>query len=517
MPETQIRKQLPKSGFKYVTSNILIPSVLNERVYTPLSLEVSFLVDAIMNFLYLVALLSICSKGSLHSLQSEGLHERDSKVRFLPTTSEQTGNYWIATDRIKRNGDNVTGISPPTTRKRKKARVGTTPRSLNITGIIGYLNENIGDNIKDLQKNVGKFECNIDNGGCSQFCSEASHRKCSCFSGFVLAGDDKSCLDIDECSSGGNGCSHLCINTHGSYRCACPRGLRLGDDQRTCGDVNECLLRNGHGPCQDKCVNSLGSYECSCTLAGTRLGLNRHSCVDIDECTEGTSGCSHECINVVGGAFCTCPAGMELWSDYKTCRESSGSMEQNDAPAVAVVAKDESICPPLAAPEHGFFYCSQKTTGYSNREDALCQLVCPSGFKTLGDYKVICNPNGKWNGPKTGKCLAILERNFNPLRNYIDFIWDYPKPKIICSASRLLYVKKQDRLAYVSFSLPKTNVDWSNVQSYPPEIKKNLEAYLPQGNHWVVFKATHPETKLTAKCIISIIVKREPQESIDGS
>lgn len=194
----------------------------------------------------------------------------------------------------------------------------------------------------------------------------------------------------------------MCINTHGSYRCTCPRGLRLGDDQRTCVDVNECLLRNGHGPCQDVCTNVKGSYVCSCTLPGTRLSLNRHTCMDIDECSERTSGCSHGCINVIGGAFCTCPDGMELGSDYKTC---SASMEQNDEPALVNSA---SICPPLVAPEHGFFYCPQKKSVYSNREDALCQLVCPSGYKTLGDYKVICNTDGKWTGPKSGKCIGTL-------------------------------------------------------------------------------------------------------------
>ncbi|KAK5642816.1 hypothetical protein RI129_008983 [Pyrocoelia pectoralis] len=513
-----------------------------------------------MNVFYLLILLTLCYEESngVESSQPEVLHETHTKVRFVQNKNQNATHhpYWPITERIKRKGENYNNQNATKLvkiRRRKKNRIGTTPRSLNITEIIGYLNENNDDNVKvlnpvvsghfndlghsilrqndgrnstvdnvignlkDLHKTVERFECDVDNGGCSQFCSETSQRRCGCFAGFLLGSDNKSCLDINECTSGRSKCSHLCINTHGSYRCACPRGLRLDDDQLSCVDVNECLLRNGHGPCQDICVNSVGSYKCSCSLPGTRLSFNRHSCEDINECAERISGCSHGCINVIGGAFCTCPRRMELGSDHKTCvrAETENSlldnMEQNDAPVV--IERDANLCPPLVPPKPGFFYCPQKKSGYSNnREDSLCQLVCPSGYKTLGDYKVMCNSDGSWTGSKTGKCLAILERNFNPMKNYIDFIWDYPKPKIICSASRMLYVKKEQRLAYVSFSIPKTNVDWSNVVSYPPEVKKNLDAYLPQGHHWVVFKATHPETKLTAKCIISIIVKREPEE-----
>ena len=41
--------------------------------------------------------------------------------------------------------------------------------------------------------------------------------------------------DMDECSVfEGQLCSHICINTIGSYRCDCPRGLTLAQDQSTC-------------------------------------------------------------------------------------------------------------------------------------------------------------------------------------------------------------------------------------------------------------------------------------------
>ena len=41
--------------------------------------------------------------------------------------------------------------------------------------------------------------------------------------------------------------------------------------------------------------------------------------LDIDECTRGTSGCDHNCINTNGSYYCTCMDGYELESDNHTC------------------------------------------------------------------------------------------------------------------------------------------------------------------------------------------------------
>ena len=41
--------------------------------------------------------------------------------------------------------------------------------------------------------------------------------------------------------------------------------------------------------------------------------------VDIDECTEGTSGCEQVCANTNGGFGCSCFPGYSPKSDNKTC------------------------------------------------------------------------------------------------------------------------------------------------------------------------------------------------------
>ena len=40
---------------------------------------------------------------------------------------------------------------------------------------------------------------------------------------------------------------------------------------------------------------------------------------DINECTDGSSGCSQKCINIPGSFICDCHKGYQLSIDQKTC------------------------------------------------------------------------------------------------------------------------------------------------------------------------------------------------------
>ena len=40
---------------------------------------------------------------------------------------------------------------------------------------------------------------------------------------------------------------------------------------------------------------------------------------DIDECTEGISGCSQNCTNMMGSYTCSCNSGFSLLPDNRTC------------------------------------------------------------------------------------------------------------------------------------------------------------------------------------------------------
>ena len=41
--------------------------------------------------------------------------------------------------------------------------------------------------------------------------------------------------------------------------------------------------------------------------------------LDHDECSVDNGGCSHTCINTLGGHTCDCPDGYNMTQDSKTC------------------------------------------------------------------------------------------------------------------------------------------------------------------------------------------------------
>ncbi|KAF2901587.1 hypothetical protein ILUMI_04600 [Ignelater luminosus] len=389
-----------------------------------------------------------------------------------------------------------------------------------------------------------RLSCAENNGGCAHFCNETKTPKCSCLEGFMLAWDGRTCVDINECSNNNGGCEKICTNILGSYYCDCPRGLRISDDLKTCEDINECLLRNGHGPCQDVCTNTFGSYFCKCSnLTGTRLSTDKHTCEDVNECIEGKSGCSHGCINTHGRAFCTCPEGMELETNWKTCydinecenekiqkqckygcQNTIGSYrcmdflekEQNDQmPSVP----EHISCPALFLPRHGFFHCSRKKVApggfrtrngrvrITNRPGTYCELVCPAGYKNVGDYRVFCSVNGVWIGEKMGQCSLLLGRNYDLRYNYIEVTWAFPKPKLKCPPPLSIQLQPGQEVVNIKLPPPKASVDWKYIESDPPWAK-SLEANLTQGHHWITFKATDPYSQLSSKCIVYIKIKK---------
>ena len=53
---------------------------------------------------------------------------------------------------------------------------------------------------------------------------------------------------------------------------------------------------------------------CVCMCEKRRFVLT-----DINECTEDTDDCSHDCYNTVGSYLCDCPTGYELDTDEINC------------------------------------------------------------------------------------------------------------------------------------------------------------------------------------------------------
>ncbi|XP_023659237.1 EGF-containing fibulin-like extracellular matrix protein 2 isoform X2 [Paramormyrops kingsleyae] len=127
---------------------------------------------------------------------------------------------------------------------------------------------------------------------------------CHCPDGYSKIGVE--CVDIDECRY--RYCQHGCINMPGSFACQCEPGFQLAGNNRSCTDVNECEMGT---PCQQRCYNTYGSFLCRCEQ-GYELGPDGISCNDIDECSYSTYLCQYRCMNEPGKFSCVCPEGYQL-------------------------------------------------------------------------------------------------------------------------------------------------------------------------------------------------------------
>lgn len=151
--------------------------------------------------------------------------------------------------------------------------------------------------------------------------------RCDCLKGFRKNNDeDKVCSDVDECSEQFGLCQQSCVNMWGSYRCTCNNGYTLAADNRTCVDVDECTVHKQYDLCMGICENTPGSFQCACP-PGYRLAADGRSCqgtyigvkyfglikfrnclhLDINECESGRicNGHNEICTNVQGSYRCT--------------------------------------------------------------------------------------------------------------------------------------------------------------------------------------------------------------------
>ncbi|XP_026066799.1 endosialin-like [Carassius auratus] len=168
--------------------------------------------------------------------------------------------------------------------------------------------------------------CDKDNGGCHHICiDDDSQYRCSCRDGYMLASDERSCVDVDECLQ--SPCEHTCVNVPGSFECHCWDGYGQ-NEEGACEDVDECL----DNPCEHECKNTLGSHICHCHVGYAPLQENQNRCHDIVECQiEGT--CEQMCISNAGFFECHCKDGYTLQLDQNSCKLIEEDM---DTPSTTV-------------------------------------------------------------------------------------------------------------------------------------------------------------------------------------
>ncbi|MCJ8744427.1 hypothetical protein PDJAM_G00118590 [Pangasius djambal] len=153
------------------------------------------------------------------------------------------------------------------------------------------------------------------NGPCSQQCSAVEGRvRCSCFPGFSLKSDGRTCEDVDECSRASHTCSpkEVCVNMEGSYKCVllndrCDVGF-IHNQNRECVDVNECVTNTHTCQPNERCVNTVGAFMCERQIScSSGYQLRNGVCEDIDECAVRSHDCDSgfQCQNTPGSFRCS--------------------------------------------------------------------------------------------------------------------------------------------------------------------------------------------------------------------
>ncbi|XP_067880259.1 fibulin-1-like [Heterodontus francisci] len=296
------------------------------------------------------------------------------------------------------------------------------------------------------------------NNPCSQLCtSEEQSITCSCFAGYKMLNDGRTCEDVNECVTGNHNCSRhqRCINVEGSFRCAhgseiCEAGYTR-NEQGICVDIDECqdsigrcgpnlicqntpgsfhcrpgpqcgpgLTLTPQGSCVDtnecvtlrhacargfNCINTIGSYTCHRNIISCGRGYqpseDNARCVDIDECLTGTHRCKGEqiCRNLPGSFRCECRQGYQLDPYSKTCVDIDECQRYMGR-----------ICAQKCENSPGSFQCSCGP-GYKLAEDGRnCQDVneCETSpcsqecANVYGSYQCYC---------RQGYALSQLDRN----------------------------------------------------------------------------------------------------------
>ncbi|XP_067452563.1 hemicentin-1 isoform X1 [Thunnus thynnus] len=250
-------------------------------------------------------------------------------------------------------------------------------------------------------------ECEVGN-PCSHACHNAMGTYyCSCPRGLTISADGRTCQDIDECSLGGNVChdGQDCENTIGSYRCVmrCGRGFRRTADGLSCTDVNECQESN---PCNQHCLNTIGSYRCACEPG---FQLRNRRCIDINECRQRVCRSDQQCKNTRGGYTCIdlCPNGMTKGGngtcvDIDECRDGTHQCRYNQ------------ICENTRGSYHCTCPRGYRSQGVGrpcvdiNECERLPQPCAHQCINTPGSFKCTCPPGHHLLGD--GKSCAGLER-----------------------------------------------------------------------------------------------------------
>ncbi|KAI6653805.1 EGF-like domain-containing protein [Oopsacas minuta] len=243
-----------------------------------------------------------------------------------------------------------------------------------------------------------RFQCDTDYYGslCTTYCKARNdyygHYTClstgakQCLSGWT---GTYCTYDVNECTAGLDTChsvTEYCKNvgSGGGYTCECATGYQKSGS--SCVNINECS--SSSGGCSHYCYDSQGSFTCGCRT-GYYLSSSGKYCYDTNECSTDNGGCDHRCYDTTGSFYCRCNTGYVLSSNGKTCYDTNECSVNTDG------------CHHYCQNTAGSYYCdcydgyrlssSGKTCDEINECTENTDNCAQNCLNTAGSYTCSCN------------------------------------------------------------------------------------------------------------------------------
>ncbi|KRX38253.1 Prolow-density lipoprotein receptor-related protein 1 [Trichinella murrelli] len=109
--------------------------------------------------------------------------------------------------------------------------------------------------------------------------------------------DEGHLCNVNECAFLVHMCEHVCVDKKIGYECACNSGFRLAEDRTSCVDIDECAETY---PCSQTCYNRFGSFSCECISDGYVLDADGVTCKHTDDIAPELLVCSRSTIKRYG-------------------------------------------------------------------------------------------------------------------------------------------------------------------------------------------------------------------------
>ncbi|KAF0023114.1 thrombomodulin [Scophthalmus maximus] len=245
------------------------------------------------------------------------------------------------------------------------------------------------------------WRCEVLMGGCDHGCNSTTTttHTCTCPAGQTLHPNSFSCAKgpcVDCAKDPCVDCAQGCLPEGDSYACVCASGYRLARDGRSCVDVDECEEADRCPAEGEECLNTEGGFECGCREG---FDLEDGACMNVSICDE----CEHMCENSGGVFVCACRKGSRVSAKDPT------KCEQHCAERDCLARCDNSVqdktmqdcyCPT------GYIKDVRNNTAFCTDIDecedkGLCDHECEDLF---GGYRCLCNGGFELHG---GKCVPV--------------------------------------------------------------------------------------------------------------